>query len=1071
MKTDANLRDLGHSPGNRALRRVLAGSTALAIGSVGAIALAAPAQAAVPPRAVGTWASQLSATSATVNWSSGGGAGDAATGYTAFASPGGLNCTAAAPTTTCDVTGLTTGVQYTFSVVSTNADGDAQPSDASAPLTLLSAPGAPTSGTAAGTGVSGQVQLNWALPATNAENITGYQITRDGVVIVANTGDTSLSYLDTGRVNGTAYQYTVAAINSNDTVGTATANIGGTASTTPSVAPTAPTVVALTDTSATVSWTAAVDAAPGNGGSPLATFPYTVTASPGGQQCTATFGTDTCVVTGLDPAQQYTFSVTASNTWGQGPSSAASNVITLGSVPDQVTGEAAIAGDASVALTWDEPASPAGAIVGYQISRDGVIIVGNTGNTNATYTDMSAVNGTAYTYTISAINEFGTGTASVATGSVTPSGMPVAAPQDVIAVVASSTSATVTWADITNAVPGNGGSTVTGYQVTATPGGIVANVGTGVETATITGLTQGQAYTFTVAAVNANGAGAASEASNSVAPAAVPDAPTITSGTPGNGTAALVWTAGADNGSPITGYTVSRAGTTVAVLSGSTYSFLDTGLTNGTTYSYTVTATNAQGTSADSNALAVTPSTVPTAPTGIVVGVASGTTVDVSWNALDDTVPSNGGSTLQSYTVTSTPGGQTCTVVFGTQTCTVTGLTTGQAYTFAVTASNANGTGAASISSNPVTPGLAPEIPTLDQAIAGNGQVKLTWTAGAQNGAPITGYRIMRGLTSGTITTMVVSNTGSTAVSFIDTDVVNGTEYFYTVAAINSFGPSAASENLSATPATVPGVATNLSVTAITKTSATVSWTTPLSDGGNDITGYTVTSSPSALTCTSVAPTTTCDLTNLVTGQPYTFAVTATNDVGTGAASASSQVIIPSIAPSAPTAITSKLSGVGKLRLGWGLPTETGGGSQLVYRVYLGGRMYCETTALSCTVSGVVVSPATFRVTASNQVGTSEETSLTRRVRTATVNVSTNPLYKPKQYDYATFQGIGSVKGQKITVFFKQAGRPVVSKKRMTDQRFRVQASFKKKTWGSSVAKVWVESGGYVSPKRKVRVR
>ena len=133
--------------------------------------------------------------------------------------------------------------------------------------------------------------------------------------------------------------------------------------------------------------------------------------------------------------------------------------------------------------------------------------------------------------------------------------------------------------------------------------------------------------------------------------------------------------------------------------------------------------------------------------------------------------------------------------------------------------------------------------------------------------------------------------------------------------------------------------------------------------------------------------------------------------------------------------------------------------------------MYCETTALSCTVSGVVVSPATFRVTASNQVGTSEETSLTRRVRTATVNVSTNPLYKPKQYDYATFQGIGSVKGQKITVFFEQAGRPVVSKKRMTDQRFRVQASFKKKTWGSSVAKVWVESGGYVSPKRKVRVR
>jgi hypothetical protein len=205
----------------------------------------------------------------------------------------------------------------------------------------------------------------------------------------------------------------------------------------------------------------------------------------------------------------------------------------------------------------------------------------------------------------------------------------------------------------------------------------------------------------------------------------------------------------------------------------------------------------------------------------------------------------------------------------------------------------------------------------------------------------------------------------------------------------------------------------------------------------------------------------------LVTGQPYTFTVTATNGVGTGAASAATQAVIPSIAPSAPTALTAKLNGVGSLVVGWQAPVENGGGSALTYRVQLGGRTYCETTAMSCVVKGVTVSPATFQVTATNSVGTSAAAELTRRVRTATVNVASNPLYKPRWNGYATFQGIGSVKGQRITVFFKQNGK-TWKKKRMTDQRFRVQASFTHRS--SAKAKVWVESGGYVSPKRNITI-
>ena len=69
------------------------------------------------------------------------------------------------------------------------------------------------------------------------------------------------------------------------------------------------------------------------------------------------------------------------------------------------------------------------------------------------------------------------------------------------------------------------------------------------------------------------------------------------------------------------------------------------------------------------------------------------------------TKPDDGGSTITGYTVTSSPGGQTCTTSDADAlTCDVTGLTNGTAYTFTVTATNAVGTSAASSASNSVTP-------------------------------------------------------------------------------------------------------------------------------------------------------------------------------------------------------------------------------------------------------------------------------------------------------------------------------------------------------------------------------
>jgi hypothetical protein len=235
--------------------------------------------------------------------------------------------------------------------------------------------------------------------------------------------------------------------------------------------------------------------------------------------------------------------------------------------------------------------------------------------------------------------------------------------------------------------------------VTSNPaGGVDANAATTGLTHSITGLTNGTAYTFTVKATNAVGTSTASAASSSVTPAAtIPEAPTIGTATAGNTSATVSFTASAMNGgSAVTGYTVTSRPGAVSV-KGTASPLTVTGLTNGTAYTFTVTATNAIGTSAASVASNSAIAGVPGAP---IIGAATpgNATASVGFTA----PASNGSSAITGYTVTSSPGGLTAK---GTASpLTVTGLTNGTAYTFTVTATNAAGTSTASAASSGATP-------------------------------------------------------------------------------------------------------------------------------------------------------------------------------------------------------------------------------------------------------------------------------------------------------------------------------------------------------------------------------
>ncbi len=138
----------------------------------------------------------------------------------------------------------------------------------------------------------------------------------------------------------------------------------------------------------------------------------------------------------------------------------------------------------------------------------------------------------------------------------------------------------------------------------------------------------------------------------------LPDAPTISEATPGNTQASVSFTAPVLNGgSTITSYTATSnpGGFTGTLTQAGSGTIIVTGLTNGTAYTFTVTATNATGTGAASAASnSVTPVTVPGAPT---IGTV---TADNAQASVPFTAPaSNGGSTITSYTATSSPDGFT----------------------------------------------------------------------------------------------------------------------------------------------------------------------------------------------------------------------------------------------------------------------------------------------------------------------------------------------------------------------------------------------------------------------------
>lgn len=256
----------------------------------------------------------------------------------------------------------------------------------------------------------------------------------------------------------------------------------------------------------------------------------------------------------------------------------------------------------------------------------------------------------------------------------------------------------------------DGGQPITSYSVNAidatdpSRGGQIA---TGTRSPiVVTGLTNGDVYRFRVVASNGAALSKPSAVSAEVIPSARPQAPLIGDVQADNGKANVNFLPRSDGGLQ-TSYTVTAVDHTDAANGGQVASgwhepLTVKGLTDGDTYTFVVTATNADGTSRRSTAsIPVIPATIPGAP--VITSVTAG---DGQVSIVYRPPAWDGGLPIMSYSVTvddlSSLTEESQTVAAAPGPIAVTGLTTGDAYRFVLRATNAIGTGSGCVSARVV---------------------------------------------------------------------------------------------------------------------------------------------------------------------------------------------------------------------------------------------------------------------------------------------------------------------------------------------------------------------------------
>ncbi len=681
-----------------------------------------------------------------------------------------------ASVTTYTDSGLSNGTLYYYTLKAVNAGGESA-SSTEVSATPLAAPSSPVNVVAqAG---NAQVALSW----DNVANATSYQMFRSTTSNTFGTLPTqtvsTAAYNDTGLANGTTYYYVVRAV-----------GVGGTSlpsnqvSATPLSAPVAPVVSAQAgNAQVTLSWGGVTNATSYQVFRSMTSNAFDALPT---QTVSGTSYTDT----GLSNGTTYYYVVRAVGIGGTSPASSQVSA-TPQAAPVAPIGLSATAGDAQVALSWSASTNATGYKVFRATSAGGYGATPLATTTNTSYLDTSAVNGTTYYYSVKAT---GVGGDSPLSNEV--SALPVAPPAPA---APTGLSASVYNNQISLYWTGSTGATSYIVRRATASAGPYSSL-----PATVTGtyysdtsLPAGTTYYYRVVAVNSGGQSPESNTASATT-LAVPAALSGVTATSGTGQVTLTWNALPYDPNSHTTYSVKRSTTpggpyslVASQLYGATYT--DTGLVNGTTYYYVVSASNAAGTGPDSLEVSATPLAVPT-----LSAVGAKARVDLSWNAV------TGATGYQVFRSTNS-GTYTYSSPLTTTTTQTTysdsGLTTDTLRYYVVRATVASGSSNSSTQVN--TRPLVPAALDLPLASTTGQGVTLSWTVNKFAG--FASYVIYRGTQTGVTPangTLVTTITNQATTSFFDPApqaTSPGNSYFYIVVVNATSGESAVSGERSVT--------------------------------------------------------------------------------------------------------------------------------------------------------------------------------------------------------------------------------------------------------------------------------